>query len=85
MPVDLQQVIGLGGGNEYGEGHFISDIRPCNSEERRSAYAARKMGIRAGDDGDSEDCEQLLYKLTTVLRITPLSLSEACRLPLSYP
>lgn len=54
MPAHLQQVIELNGGNEYREGRVISSIRPYNSEERREEYAARKAGIRAGDDEDDE-------------------------------
>ncbi len=55
MPIHIEHVIALGGDNEYREGRRGGDIRPCNSEERRAAYAARKRGERVGDEEDWEN------------------------------
>ena len=52
MPAHLQQVIELGGGNEYREERVISGVRSYNSQERRGEYAVRNMGIRAGDEDE---------------------------------
>ena len=56
MPTHLRQVIELNGGNEYREGRGGSSIRPYDSEARKAAYAARRRGIRAGDEEDWVDC-----------------------------
>lgn len=59
MPIHIEHVIALGGDNEYREGRRGGDIRPCNSEERRAAYAARKRGERVGDEEDWENYQHL--------------------------
>jgi len=54
MPIHIEHVIALDGGNEYRERRAGGNVRPYNAEERQGAYNARKQGKRAGDEEDWE-------------------------------